>query len=75
MHIAASKPLAVAKEGVPAELVEQERAIAAAKAAESASPRTSSTRWSRAGREVPERGDAAGQPFVKDDKETVASCS
>jgi elongation factor Ts len=38
MHIAASKPLAVAKEGVAPELIEQERRIAAAKAAESGKP-------------------------------------
>jgi elongation factor Ts len=38
MHIAASKPLAVSSEGVPAEKVEQERAIAAARAAESGKP-------------------------------------
>ena len=38
MHIAASKPLAVGRKGVPAELVEQERRIAAAKAAESGKP-------------------------------------
>lgn len=38
MHVAASKPLAVAKEGVPADLVEQERKIASAKAAESGKP-------------------------------------
>jgi elongation factor Ts len=38
MHIAAIKPLAVDKSGVPAETVEQERKIAAAKAAESGKP-------------------------------------
>ncbi|HEX4884808.1 MAG TPA: translation elongation factor Ts [Casimicrobiaceae bacterium] len=38
MHIAASKPLAVSSEGVPAEKVEQERSIAAARAAESGKP-------------------------------------
>jgi len=38
MHVAASKPLAVAREGVPAEKVEQERTIAAARAAESGKP-------------------------------------
>ncbi len=38
MHIAAIKPLAVSKENVPAEQVEQERRIAAAKAAESGKP-------------------------------------
>ena len=38
MHIAAIKPLAVSKEGVPAAQVEQERRIATAKAAESGKP-------------------------------------
>lgn len=38
MHIAASKPLAVSREGVSAELIEQERRIAAGKAAESGKP-------------------------------------
>jgi len=38
MHIAASKPLAVDKSGVAAEVVEHERTIAAARAAESGKP-------------------------------------
>ncbi len=38
MHIAASKPLAVDQSGVAAETVERERAIAAARAAESGKP-------------------------------------
>ena len=38
MHIAASKPLAVHKEDVPAEIVAKERTIAAARAAESGKP-------------------------------------
>jgi len=38
MHIAASKPLAVSKEQVPADVVEKERTIAAARAAESGKP-------------------------------------
>jgi len=38
MHIAASKPIAISKEGVPAEKLAQERAIAAARAAESGKP-------------------------------------
>jgi len=38
MHIAASKPMAVAKEQVPAEVVAKERTIAAARAAESGKP-------------------------------------
>jgi elongation factor Ts len=38
MHIAASKPLAIDKAGVPAQVVEKEREIAAARAAESGKP-------------------------------------
>jgi elongation factor Ts len=38
MHIAASKPMAVSKEGVPADVVAKERTIAAARAAESGKP-------------------------------------
>ena len=38
MHVAAIKPLAVDKSGVPAAAIEQERKIAAAKAAESGKP-------------------------------------
>ena len=38
MHIAAIKPLAVAREGVAPEIIERERKIAAAKAAESGKP-------------------------------------
>ena len=38
MHIAASKPMAIAKEQVPAEVVAKERTIAAARAAESGKP-------------------------------------
>jgi elongation factor Ts len=73
MHIAASKPIAVSKEGVPAQKVEQERAIAAARAAESGKPANI----------VPKMVEGAvakylaevtllPQPFVKGDgKETV----
>jgi elongation factor Ts len=38
MHVAASKPLAVSKEGVPADVVAKERTIATARAAESGKP-------------------------------------
>src|SRR6266481_8419203 len=38
MHVAASKPIALSREGVPAELVKKERDIALAKAAESGKP-------------------------------------
>jgi len=38
MHVAASKPIALSRDGVPAELVKKERDIALAKAAESGKP-------------------------------------
>ncbi|MBL8471022.1 MAG: elongation factor Ts [Rhodocyclaceae bacterium] len=38
MHIAASKPVALSRDDVPAELIEKERSIAAEKAAESGKP-------------------------------------
>ena len=38
MHIAAIKPMAVSRDGVPADVIERERKIAAAKAAESGKP-------------------------------------
>ncbi|CAN0422774.1 unnamed protein product, partial [Phaeothamnion confervicola] len=38
MHIAAIKPMALSKEGIPADLIKRERDIAAAKAAESGKP-------------------------------------
>jgi elongation factor Ts len=38
MHVAASKPMAVSKDGVPADVVAKERAIAVARAADSGKP-------------------------------------
>jgi len=53
MHIAASKPMAVSKEGVPADVVARERTIAAARAAESGKPAsTSSARASKRRRTI-----------------------
>jgi elongation factor Ts len=41
MHVAAMKPVSLSSADVPAELIEVERSVATAKAAESASPLTS----------------------------------
>ena len=75
MHIAASQPLAVAKEGVPADLVEQERRIASAKAAESGKPADIVAKMVEGA--VAKRlaeVTLTAQPFVKGDgKETVAA--
>ena len=72
MHIAASKPLAVSKEQVPADVVEKERTIAAARAAESGKPANIVEKMVEGSvakflKEV----TLLGQPFVKDDKQTV----
>ncbi len=72
MHIAASKPLALAKEGVSRELIQKERDIAAAKALESGKPADIVAKMVEGGvakylKEV----TLLGQPFVKDDKQTV----
>ena len=75
MHVAASKPVAVAKEGVSPDLIEQERRIAAAKAAESGKPANIVEKMvegsvSKYLSEV----TLLAQPFVKGDgKETVAA--
>jgi elongation factor Ts len=72
MHIAFAKPLALAPSDVPADLVEKERKIAAAKAAESGKPANIVEKMVEGGvqkflREV----TLLGQPFVKNDKQTV----
>jgi elongation factor Ts len=75
MHIAASKPLAVGKEGVSLELVEQERRIAAAKAAESGKPANIVEKMVEgAVAKYLSEVTLTAQPFVKGDgKETVAA--
>ena len=75
MHVAASKPVAVAKEGVSAELVEQERRIAAAKAAESGKPANIVEKMVEgAVAKYLSEVTLLAQPFVKGDgKETVAA--
>jgi len=78
MHIAATKPRALDASGVPPELIEAERRVAGEKAAEDAA---------KAGKPIPpeilaKRVDGSvqkflkevtllGQPFVKNDKETI----
>lgn len=72
MHVAASKPIALAVSGVPSDLVEKERAIAVAKAAEQGKPANIIEKMVEGSvqkflREV----TLLGQPFVKNDKQTV----
>ena len=78
MHVAATKPRALNASGVPVELVEAERRVAAEKAAEDAA---------KSGKQIPadimakrlegsvqnflKEVTLLGQPFVKDDKQTI----
>jgi len=73
MHIAASKPLAVDKSGVAAEVVEHERAIAAARAAESGKPANIVEKMVEGGiAKFLADVTLLAQPFVKGDgKQTV----
>ena len=72
MHIAASKPKALSREGVPAEDVERERSIATQKAAESGKPAEIVAKMVEGTvQKYLKEVTLLGQPFVKDDKLTV----
>ncbi len=72
MHIAASKPKALDASGVPAELIETERRIAAEKAAESGKPANIVEKMVEGTvQKFLKEVTLLGQPFVKDDKQTV----
>jgi elongation factor Ts len=74
MHVAGSspRPLAVSKDEVPVELVEKERAIAAAKAAESGKPAGVVARMvDGAVQKFLREVTLLGQPFVKDDRQSI----
>jgi elongation factor Ts len=72
MHIAFAKPLALAPSDVPAELVDRERKIAAAKAAESGKPANIVEKMIEGGvQKFLKEVTLLGQPFVKNDKQTV----
>ena len=74
MHIAASKPVALSREDVPAELVQKERNIAAAKAAESGKPANIVEKMVEGSvQKFLMEVTLLGQPFVKNDKQTVES--
>lgn len=72
MHIAASRPVCVSKEDVPAELLAKEREIYTAQAAESGKPADIVARMVE-GRIVKYLAEVTlqGQPFVKDPDQTV----
>ncbi len=75
MHIAASKPLALSPRRLPAEIVEKERDIAAAKAAESGKPANIVEKdGRRRGPESPE-GSHAPRPAVREERQADASAS
>ena len=72
MHIAAAKPVALSRDQVPAELIRKERDIAAAKAAESGKPASIVEKMVEGSvQKFLKEVTLLGQPFVKDDRQTV----
>lgn len=72
MHIAASKPVSLSREQVPADLIQKERDIAAAKAAESGKPADIVAKMVEGSvQKYLKEVTLLGQPFVKNDKQTV----
>ena len=73
MHIAASKPRALSPDDVAAEDVEKERTIARAKAAESGKPANIVEKMVEGTvQKYLKEVTLLGQPFVKNDKQTIA---
>ena len=72
MHIAASKPVSLSQAEVPAELIAKERSIAEQKAAESGKPAEIVAKMVEGSvQKYLKEVTLLGQPFVKDDKQTV----
>ena len=72
MHIAASRPVALSPAEVPAAVVQKERDIAAAKAAESGKPATIVEKMVEGSvQKFLKEVTLLGQPFVKNDKQSV----
>jgi elongation factor Ts len=72
MHIAAAKPVALSAAAVPADLVQKERGIAAAKAAESGKPAHIVEKMVEgAVQKFLKEVTLLGQPFVKNDKQSI----
>jgi elongation factor Ts len=82
MHVAAMKPVSLAASDVPGELIERERRVAAAKAAEDAAAAVAAGKTAQPPEIVARRVDGAvqkflkevsllNQAFVKNDKQTV----
>jgi elongation factor Ts len=72
MHIAAMKPVALTSNDVPAELIERERSVATAKAAESGKPADIAAKMIEGSvQKYLKEVSLFNQPFVKNDKQTV----
>jgi elongation factor Ts len=72
MHIAAMKPVALTSADVPAELIEKERSVATAKAAESGKPADIAAKMIEGSvQKYLKEVSLFDQPFVKNDKQTV----
>ena len=72
MHVAAMKPVALTSADVPAELIEKERSVAAAKAAESGKPADITTKMVEGSvQKYLKEVSLFNQTFVKNDKQTV----
>jgi elongation factor Ts len=82
MHVAAMKPVSLSSADVPVELVERERSVAAAKAAEDAAVATAAGKPVQSAEIVTKRIEGGvqkylkevsllNQTFVKNDKQTV----
>ncbi len=72
MHVAAMKPKALTAADVPTELVETERSVAAAKAAESGKPADIAAKMVEGSvQKFLKEVSLFNQPFVKNDKQTV----
>jgi elongation factor Ts len=73
MHVAAMKPVALTSADVPAELIEKERSVATAKAAESGKPADIAAKMIEGSvQKYLKEVSLFDQPFVKNDKQTVA---
>lgn len=73
MHVAAMKPVSLTSADVPAELIEKERSVAAAKAAESGKPAEIVTKMVEGSvQKYLKEVSLFDQTFVKNDKQTVA---
>jgi len=72
MHIAAMKPVSLTSADVPSELIERERSVATAKAAESGKPAEIASKMIEgAVQKYLKEVSLFNQPFVKNDKQTV----